>query len=826
MRSLLTAEPSVATVGGAGGLTGAQRLVYLNAVLAAGGVVVVVALWATRGQEPYLWWFAVLACATAAALATLASALPRLSPRTTVACFAAIIWSAALASVLLERWTIHFAPLSMLLPVAVAVPVLSGYGFRAIALGAVALTALAMTIGRRTPASPAYDAVGHDVRSLVAVMFVPSIAALLAAWAWRNHSQLWHQVRGLDRSRQRLAEAAEATAHRFERELRNTVAPMVRSVRASVEAMGARDWSDADEAHDHVEQLQGELGRTIDEVRTTAQGIFPPDLAQYGLAHSIEALAVANGLDVTVSDVGDTTLAASTESTARFVLAEVIAETRGSCESDRPLAVDLAVERDGVYLTILRAGAAPDLPHELMLRLSDLVAGIDGTLAVTSLEDGWQLSASLPPIPDEGSNDTDGRADDGGRVAGTPAPARQAMRGGFALAAVASASAYGLALTILAGDGMMSVAHTIALTYLLPVTAAYALARRWPGAAIAVFVAAHWIPAIVVTERVNLIQHFAPVVLMIPMVTAIPYVSGARYAALAAGSAVLAGVTTTVSRVTGSEDFASDSPDWLNDSIVIVFTTLAVLLLVGQLTRGNNQLVADRDSLRTARRRIVTTSDSARRELERNLHDGVQGVLVAVALQLRVLQHRLQAAGLAALESLETLSALAARAESAVDQAATGITPGAVPGDGLCSTLTQLAASTPFPCRVEVSPRGQAHSRDVEDAIYLTCAEALTNIAKHTPAGTRAVVQVTADRDRCRVSVRDTGPGMGSTPGTGTGISNMRQRAIDLGGSLDIESSATGLTVRMSLPTDASAPSRSGPDGAAPIQRTRTRAGT
>ena len=153
------------------------------------------------------------------------------------------------------------------------------------------------------------------------------------------------------------------------------------------------------------------------------------------------------------------------------------------------------------------------------------------------------------------------------------------------------------------------------------------------------------------------------------------------------------------------------------------------------LALENERLRADLqarvEELRVSRLRIMEAGDAARRRIERNLHDGAQQQLVALALELRVLRTRLKD------PAIDDLSERLASALAELRELARGIHPAILTDRGLGPAITALAdrGTVPIDVAVEVEERLPA---PVEAAAYFLVAEALTNVARYAEAVERA----------------------------------------------------------------------------------------
>jgi signal transduction histidine kinase len=215
----------------------------------------------------------------------------------------------------------------------------------------------------------------------------------------------------------------------------------------------------------------------------------------------------------------------------------------------------------------------------------------------------------------------------------------------------------------------------------------------------------------------------------------------------------------------------------------------------------NDRLKADLrarvEELRASRARIVAAGDAARRRLERDLHDGAQQQLVALAIDLRILRARLGDAP-ETIELIDGIDAKLADALAELRELARGIHPAILSDRGLEPALDALAARVPLPvgCRVDLPARPAA---PVEAAAYFVVAEALTNVLKYAQAG-RATVRAAQEDADIVVEVADDGVG-GADPGRGSGLRGLDDRVGALDGTLTIESPPGGGTlVRARIP--------------------------
>ena len=192
--------------------------------------------------------------------------------------------------------------------------------------------------------------------------------------------------------------------------------------------------------------------------------------------------------------------------------------------------------------------------------------------------------------------------------------------------------------------------------------------------------------------------------------------------------------------------------------------------------------VAEVTELRASRGRLVDASDAARREIERDLHDGVQPRLVALLLNVSMARRAGQFDGAPKVigdiehelhEILNDIRALAS-----------GILPPALTDLGLEAAVTELTALMPF--RVDFTGPADRLPARAEVTAYFVIAEALTNSAKHADP-TRVTVRVTVRGERAMVEVHDDGRG-GVDASAGTGLLGLADRVDTLDGRLTVAS--------------------------------------
>ena len=205
-------------------------------------------------------------------------------------------------------------------------------------------------------------------------------------------------------------------------------------------------------------------------------------------------------------------------------------------------------------------------------------------------------------------------------------------------------------------------------------------------------------------------------------------------------------------------------------------------------------LAARVDELERSRAAVVVSADEERRRIERDLHDGAQQRLVALAMQLGRARSRFTTDPEGARALLDEAHNEAKLALAELRDLARGLHPAVLTDRGLDAALSGLAARAPIPVVVEVDPAAGDKPVPVVDAIaYFVVAEALTNVAKHARA-TRAAVVVRRLDGMLRVVVTDDGVG-GADPALGTGLRGLADRVSGVDGRLHVDSPPGGPTV-------------------------------
>ncbi len=207
------------------------------------------------------------------------------------------------------------------------------------------------------------------------------------------------------------------------------------------------------------------------------------------------------------------------------------------------------------------------------------------------------------------------------------------------------------------------------------------------------------------------------------------------------------------------------------------------------------------EELRASRRRIVTAQDERAKKLERNIHDGAQQQLVALAVKLRLAQATFAKDQQKAERMLADLQTEANDALENLRDLARGIYPPLLADKGLPEALTAQARKSTVPVDVESDGVGR-YPPEIESAIYFCCLEALQNIGKYSGAS-RAEIRLAQTNGHIRFEVIDDGSGFDTaSKRTGSGLQGMADRLEAIGGALDVRSEpGRGTTVSGTVPS-------------------------
>ena len=207
------------------------------------------------------------------------------------------------------------------------------------------------------------------------------------------------------------------------------------------------------------------------------------------------------------------------------------------------------------------------------------------------------------------------------------------------------------------------------------------------------------------------------------------------------------------------------------------------------------------EELRASRARIVAVGDAERRRIERNLHDGAQQHLVALAVKLRLAQDLTAEDPAEAKALLEELADDVKATLQELRDLAHGIYPPLLMSSGLREALHAAAGRATLPTDIDAPDIGR-YPADVEAAVYFTCLEAVQNAGKHAGEEAAIVIRLWEEAGTLRFEVTDDGVGFDPAAVTaGAGFVNMSDRIGAIGGTVHFDSTpGQGTTVSGVVP--------------------------
>jgi signal transduction histidine kinase len=209
------------------------------------------------------------------------------------------------------------------------------------------------------------------------------------------------------------------------------------------------------------------------------------------------------------------------------------------------------------------------------------------------------------------------------------------------------------------------------------------------------------------------------------------------------------------------------------------------------------------EEVRASRQRLVAAQDEERRRLERDIHDGAQQQLVALAVKARLARQLTERDPAKAAEMLTQIEEETQSALEDLRDLARGIYPPLLADKGLVAALEAQSRKTPMPVSVEADGVGR-YRPDVETTVYFCALEALQNVAKYADAAS-TTVRVSQANGSLAFAVVDDGRGFDpEAVGPGSGLQGMADRLAAVGGSLEVRSApGRGTTVAGRVPVTA-----------------------
>jgi signal transduction histidine kinase len=243
-----------------------------------------------------------------------------------------------------------------------------------------------------------------------------------------------------------------------------------------------------------------------------------------------------------------------------------------------------------------------------------------------------------------------------------------------------------------------------------------------------------------------------------------------------------------VERPEDAEQFTTEEERTLTELARQVGLTLHNVRLDSALQASLDEVRRQAEALQASRGRIVAAADLARRKIERNLHDGVQQHLVALAVKVRLARQLAERDPAKADQMLQELGGDLEDALQELRDLAHGIYPPLLADKGLPEALVSGARRSTLP--VEVRATGiQRYSQELEAAIYFCCLEAMQNAGKYAGQDAQVSIRIWEEAGGLLFEVADDGAGFDvKKMGIGAGFTNMNDRLGAIGGTLRVES--------------------------------------
>ncbi|HZM76932.1 MAG TPA: ATP-binding protein [Candidatus Limnocylindrales bacterium] len=786
----------------------------LAVVLCAAGSMAAVRLWLI--PNPWIGFMVVLLLGAAGGL-YIAMVFVRYDRcAAAVATFAAANWAVSITIAAISPFSPTVVAPVILLPVMVAVRYLNRSQLSAL-LGAAIPVCAAMAAAGSLP-----DLAGVQAQSprwtndVLAMVFVPAMTGLIALAAWQTHTALAARAGALWQSHTRLAAAADGVRLRIERDLSHTtqrrLATALDAARSARHLVNGHDEA----AGDAFERLTTDLQQASAELRELAHGIYPPELAEHGLAAALRTASLRWPVPTTVTTTGLVRYRPEIENSVYFCCLEAVQDAATHAGEDTRVDITMR-DRHGLWFEMRRygTGCTADVirngPGFTMM--TDRMGVIGGTLTVVaSPRRGVRIRGHVPTDVLSGV-----RPDTPPDVLTTrPATAVMGILAGvWRLAARAwdrspdsltgrrhATTGIGAlrAVTMLTGAIVIAaypVAHPAWFLTVAAATCGSALlllgaqriaGRGDPDRAVAFAAVTFWVYALAVTLAAPATLPSNSLLVVMPVVLAASRLRGRRFLLVAGATVAVTCLVTVAGRFPPAVGIEPAPHPLLRGAGFVALVVLGTTVPSWLTWQNHVTLTRRAEELQASRQDLISASDLQRRQIERDLHDCAQQRLVAAALRARLAQRLLSTrrheveqvdpviAGL--IDDLE-------EASSELRDLAYGIHSPRLDEDGLEAALRAAAARSPLPTTVTVD-RLSRYRPDIEVNVYSCCLEGLQNAIKH--AGDDATITIElSGHNGLSFDIRDNGAGCPiDKVSNGHGFLNMTTRLAAIGGTLAV----------------------------------------
>ena len=576
------------------------------------------------------------------------------------------------------------------------------------------------------------------------------------------------------------------------------LADLARGLRADLTDPVARATVAA-RTRDVATEAKASLGR----LRVLSHGLYPDVLHQHGLRAAITSLDhLAGGGHGTswiiVADHPDDRLPPAVESTL-YACVVAIANAAGPTSG-----LSVAVKRRRSNAELLVHGGGVGLDDHEVSRMTDRVNAAGGDIEVTQDPAGVVVHVAVPLDPPPTAP--------AGPDAGTTAPILgRFITSSLVLCSVGlPLSALVWAVTGLAPIGVVVGVLVVVMASLLLARAADRRGDRLTALALLCFETSF--AGVLVTAAVPVFAPTAALIVVLPLALGLPYLSRRQLDVVGVAQTVTAAAVVVLGVADTGAVGAPPIPGWIGASLLAPTVVAVGLLVVVVLVEGRSAIEAGNRRLRGALASLMSAVDTARRGIERDLHDGAQQHLAALAIQMTVVGQ--------IAHDPDRATAVLDRVDQQISQARDELR---MLVDGSFAVTLQAVGLGPALHRAGEWAGGRISVvADAVDglpgphalAVYFACNEAVQNAVKHAGDVARIEVLVTVvsdgDDGRAEFRVHDTGEGCDpAVLEAGRGITALRRRLHEVGGELDAWSApGLGTTVTGWVPVrvDASVP--------------------